>query len=44
MSADVHGLGLRAGTSEGILKGDRVMTVTSKFGSNRLSSFKGDDF
>ena len=44
MSADVDGLGLQAETSDRILKGDRVRTVTSKIGSKWLSSFRGEDF
>ena len=44
MSADVGCLGWRVGSSDTILKGDLLRTIPTKFGPNRPSSFRGEDF
>ena len=40
MSADIGGLGWRAGSSDTILKGDHPRTIPPKFGPNWSSSFR----
>ena len=44
MSVDVDRLGWRAGSSDTILKGDHPRTIPLKFGTNRPSSFREEDF
>ena len=44
MSADVGCLGFLAGSSDTILKGNHLRTIPFKFGRNRPSSFREEDF
>ena len=44
MSADVGGLCWQAGSTDTILKGDHLRTIPTKFATNWLSSFTGEDF
>ena len=44
MSVDVGRLGWRAGSSDTILQGDHPRTIPLKFGTNRPSSFREEDF
>ena len=44
MSADVDGLGWRAGSSDTILKWDHPRTIPQKFGPNWPNSFREEDF
>ena len=44
MSAEFGSVGWRAGSSDTILKGDHLRTIPIKFGPNRPSSFREEDF
>ena len=44
MSVDVGRLGWWAGSSDTILKGDHLRTISPKFGFNWPSSFRREDF
>ena len=44
MSVDAGRLGWPAGSSDTILKGDHPRTIPLKFGTNRPSSFREEDF